>query len=94
MNVTVTHSFFFFFDIGKNETRKIKVKVSFQEIRIKPSHHSTVPEKNSNIYGWTPSLIFVRHQSSFRETQNLFNQLNIYLYATETIFCNHSTMQQ
>ena len=35
------------------------------------------------------SLIFVRHQSIFRATQNFFNQFNIYLYATGTIFCKH-----
>ena len=37
----------------------------------------------------TPSLIFVRHQSIFRATQNFLNQFNIYLYATGTIFSKH-----
>ena len=35
-----------------------------------------------------PSLIFVT-QRIFRATQNFFNQFNIYLYATGTIFCKH-----
>ena len=30
---------------------------------------------------------FVRHQSIFRAKQNFFNQFNMYLYATGTIFC-------
>ena len=37
----------------------------------------------------TPSLIFVRHQSIFRVTQNFFNQFNIYFYATGATFCKH-----
>ena len=37
----------------------------------------------------TPSLSFVRHQSIFRAKQNFFNQINIYFYATGTIFCKH-----
>ena len=35
----------------------------------------------------TLTLILVRHQSIFRATQNFFNQYNIYLYTTGTIFC-------
>ena len=37
----------------------------------------------------TPTLIFVRQQSIFRATQNVFNQYNTYLYTTRTIFCQH-----
>ena len=37
----------------------------------------------------TPILIFVRQRSIFCVTQNFFNQYNIYLYATRTIFCQH-----
>ena len=38
----------------------------------------------------TPTLIFVRQQSIFRVAQNFFNQYNIYLYTTRTIFCQHA----
>ena len=47
-----------------------------------------VPFRKKLVTFRTPSLIFVRHQSIFRAKQN-FNQINIYLYATGTIFCKH-----
>ena len=50
--------------------------------------YGTQFEKNL-VTSRTPSLIFVRHESIFRATQNFFNQFNIYLYATGTIFCKH-----
>ena len=40
-------------------------------------------------YLWTQSLIFLRHESVFRATQNFFNQLNIYLYVTGNFFSKH-----
>ena len=46
-----------------------------------------VLKKINNIY--LSPLIFVRHQSIFRVTQNFFNQYNIYLYTIGTTFCQH-----
>ena len=58
---------------------------------INGPHGFQVPEKARRsgklVTFRAPSLIFIRHQSISRATQNFFNQFSIYLYATGTIFC-------
>ena len=57
---------------------------------INGPHGFQVPEKARRsgklVTFRAPSLIFIRHQSISRATQNFFNQFSIYLYATGTIF--------